>query len=348
MMDLRSDTVTRPTKEMYSAMASAKVGDDVFQEDPTVNVLQETAAEMFAKEAALFVPTGTMGNLIAAIAHSEDGGSFNEMIVGNKQHTYLYEVGSMARLAGVHSWVLNNQDDGTLAMEEIEGAVRSEDVHHPKTRMISLENTHNSCGGIPLKAQYIDKVGAIATRFKISLHIDGARIFNASTALNQPVSRICKSADSVSFCLSKGLSAPCGSLLVGSNDFIKRARVARKALGGGMRQAGVLAACGLVSLNVVTKRLDEDHLKARKLAEGLQEMPNITIDPAKVHTNILFFDVSNDKSAELVETLEKEHGVLVGAYSTKKVRAVTHNDVPMQNIPAILDSFRASLKKIFK
>ncbi|GBG34517.1 Low specificity L-threonine aldolase [Hondaea fermentalgiana] len=346
MVDLRSDTVTRPSKAMYAAMAAAEVGDDVLGDDPTTARLEEEAAEMLGKEAGLFVPTGTMGNLAAIITHAS-GVAFPEMISGNKQHTYLYEVGTTARLAGVHNWAVPNKADGTLALDEIENAIRIEDVHHPQTRLVILENTHNSCGGVPLPTSYVDSVGALTKSHKIALHIDGARIFNAATALGQPASRVCQAADSVTFCLSKGLGAPAGSVLVGSRDFIKRTRNVRKALGGGMRQSGVLAACGLVALREMTTRLAEDHEAAQILARGLAEMPGITIRAQDVHTNILYFDVADGKGEILCEKLAQDHGVLVGAYSTAQVRAVTHVDAPPSVMPRVLDAFRATLGSIF-
>jgi len=236
-LDLRSDTVTLPTKEMRSAMSKAKLGDDVFQEDPTVQELEEVAAGMLGKESAIFLPTCTMANLTAIIGHSGKI-RFPEMIAGNQQHTFLYEVGSAATLAGVHTNVLPNQEDGTLKLEDIENAVRYVDVHCPSTSMVSLENTQNQCGGIPLSYEYIESVGALTKRKGIKLHMDGARLFNASVATKVPASKICAPVDTVSICLSKGLASPAGALLVGPKSFIQSARRIRKCLGGGMRQAG--------------------------------------------------------------------------------------------------------------
>jgi len=345
MIDLRSDTVTRPTKAMYEAMANAPLGDDVFEEDPTVRLLEEEAAQELGKEAALFVPTGTAGNLIAIMQHCSTVFS-PEVIVGDRQHTYLYEGGNMGRLANVSTWVLPNEADGTLDLAKVEAAVRSEDVHHPRSRLLLLENTHNACGGVPLPTSYMDQAGALARQHGLGLHVDGARIFNAATALGEPVARVCRAADSVSFCLSKGLASPAGGVLVGQREFIRQARSVRKALGGGMRQVGILAACGLVSLRMMTKRLNEDHEAAQLLATGLSEMPGISVDPSAVKTNILFFNVQDNKANQLVQTLREDHGVLVGAYSTERVRMVTHNDLPRDKIPVVLDAFRASLASV--
>jgi threonine aldolase len=343
--DLRSDTVTRPTREMYEAIASAPLGDDVFGEDPTVRELEAQAMALLGKEAALLLPTGTMGNLVAVTQHC--AGVFSaEAIVGDKQHTYLWEGGNVARFAGVSSWVLPNQPDGTLRLDDVEAAVRSVDPHAPTSRLLVLENTHNSCGGKPLPAAYMDAAGALARRKGLRLHVDGARIFNAAAALNEPVARLCRSADSVTFCLSKGLGAPAGSVLVGDKAFIAGARHVRKALGGGMRQAGVIAACGLVALRHVVPRLAEDHAAARMLAEGIAGMPGIQLVPSSVKTNIVFFDVEGGRGQDLQAAL-KQRGVKVGAYNSRRVRAVTHYDVPIATIPKVLDIFRRALKDIF-
>jgi threonine aldolase len=245
IIDLRSDTVTLPTPAMRAAMAAAEVGDDVYREDPAINRLQELAAERMGKEAGLFVPSGTMGNLVAVLAHCGRG---DEVILGNLGHTFLFEAGGIAALGGVTPFTLPTQPDGTLRIEDIRAAIRSNDVHFPTTRLITLENTHNRCGGVPLSADYTDAVGQLAKENGLSLHLDGARIFNAAVALKTPAARLAQAADSVTFCLSKGLSAPVGSVLCGSQVFIERARRIRKQLGGGMRQAGVLAAAGIIAL----------------------------------------------------------------------------------------------------
>src|SRR5215217_1002353 len=268
-IDLRSDTVTEPTPEMREAMAEAEVGDDVYGDDPTVNRLEELAAEMLGKEAALFAPSGTMGNLIALLVHCQRG---HEVIVGNLSHIYLNEAGGMSALGGMQPCPIRNQPDGTLALDDILASIRTEDVHHPITRLICLENTQNICGGVPLTPDYTRQVGELARQNNLSLHIDGARIFNAAAAQNVAIRELVEPADSVMFCLSKGLAAPMGSMLVGSQKFIKRARYIRKMLGGGMRQVGIVAAAGIISLERMTRRLSEDHLRAKKLADGLRQV----------------------------------------------------------------------------
>ncbi|OQX60874.1 MAG: low-specificity L-threonine aldolase [Anaerolinea sp. 4484_236] len=248
IIDLRSDTVTKPTPEMREAMATAKVGDDVYKEDPTVNRLEEMSAALLGKEAGLFLPSGTMGNLAAILAHCGRG---DEIILGNLAHTFLFEAGGIAALGGVHPHTIPNQPNGTLRLEDIENAIRPDDVHFPTTRLITLENTHNRCGGTPLTAEYTQQVGDLAKKKGLKLHLDGARIFNASAALGVEPAQLSAPADSVTFCLSKGLAAPVGSVLCGSVGFIARARRMRKQLGGGMRQAGIIASAGIVALETV-------------------------------------------------------------------------------------------------
>ncbi len=265
-IDLRSDTVTQPTPEMREAMANAIVGDDVWGDDPTVIELQEEAAARLGKEAALFMASGTMSNEVALLTHCARG---QEVILERQSHMYTHEGGGSAALGGVHPYPLDVQPDGTLALDAIREAIRTEDVHHPRTRLICLENTQSMAGGIPITAEYTAKVGAIARENNLKLHIDGARLFNAATALKVDVKDLVAPADSVSFCLSKGLCAPVGSLLVGSKEFIDEARHNRKLLGGGMRQVGILAAAGLISLRKMTGRLHIDHENACALAEGI-------------------------------------------------------------------------------
>ena len=256
IIDLRSDTITLPSDEMRKAIANAELGDDVFQEDPTINQLESKSAELFGKEAAIFVPSGTMGNLASILAHCDRG---TEIILGDKSHTFLYEGGGISAFGGIHSRQLSNQDDGTLDVEEIKSAIRTENDHFPKTSAISLENTHNMCFGMPLSVEYINSVALIAKENGLKLHIDGARIFNAAVALNVAVKDLVENVDSVTFCLSKGLAAPVGSIVCGGGKFIYQVRRNRKALGGGMRQAGILAAAGLLSLNLAETQLAEDH-----------------------------------------------------------------------------------------
>jgi threonine aldolase len=323
-IDLRSDTVTQPTPAMRQAMAQAPLGDDVYGEDPTVNRLQEMAANMLGKEAGLFVPSGTMGNLAAILAHCQRG---DEAILGDKAHTFLFEAGGISALGGVHSHQIPNQSDGTLDLEDIENAIRPDDPHHPITRLISLENTHNRCGGVALQAGYTRQVAELAHRHNLRLHLDGARLFNAAVALQTSPKEIADPADSVTFCLSKGLCAPVGSVLCGSHDFIRRAHRIRKQLGGGMRQAGVLAAAGIVALESMVDRLSEDHRRAACLAEGLASIPGLQIDPGSPQTNMVFLNLTEqapyDTAREVAEQLE-QRGVRAGVVGSKRFRLVTH------------------------
>jgi threonine aldolase len=320
-IDLRSDTVTWPTPEMREAMARAEVGDDVYDEDPTVNRLQEMAAGRMGKEAGLFVPSGAMGNLAALLTHCNRG---DEAILGDLSHPYLYEGGAMSAFGGIQPRTLPNQFDGTIDLAEIELAIRGDDVHYPITRLIALENTHNRRNGVPLSVGYIKSVGALAKKYKLMLHIDGARIFNAAVALGIPASKLVAPADSVTFCLSKGLCAPVGSVLCGSREFIAKATRIRKQLGGGMRQAGILAAAGIISLEKMVDRLAEDHARAKVLAKGLAEINSLDVpDPA---TNIVRFQLAEDakiKPEELTNKLD-EQGIRIGYGGYWGFRAVTH------------------------
>ncbi|MBI3176208.1 MAG: low-specificity L-threonine aldolase [Chloroflexi bacterium] len=322
-IDLRSDTVTQPTPEMREAMAKAQVGDDVYEDDPTVNKLQEMAAALLGKEAALFVPSGTMGNLLALLTHCQRG---DEVIVGDQSHIYLNEAGGMSALGGIHPHPVKNQADGTLALDDIRASIQSEDVHHTITRLVCIENTQNICGGVPLTAEYTRQVGELAHANGLALHIDGARLFNAAVAQNVSAKELAAPADSVMFCLSKGLVAPIGSMLVGSVKFIKRARHLRKMLGGGMRQVGIVAAAGIISLESMIERLDEDHARARKLAEGLNQVKGIVVDKGSPYTNMVYFDLTKDAplNAEQIAARLKEHGVLVGPETYTRFRLVTH------------------------
>ncbi|NLF75494.1 MAG: low-specificity L-threonine aldolase [Chloroflexi bacterium] len=341
-IDLRSDTVSWPTPEMRRAMAEAPVGDDVFGEDPTVNRLQERAAERLGKEAGLFIASGTMGNLVAVLAHCGRG---DEVILGDRAHTHVYEAGGIAALGGVHPRAVPVQPDGTLPLDSIRAAIRPDDVHFPRTRLIALENTQGTVGGIPVPKSYIDAVGALAREHGITLHIDGARIFNAATALRCDVADLVSAADSVTFCLSKGLCAPVGSVLVGSRAFIDEARRARKIVGGGMRQAGILAAAGLIALEQMTQRLDEDHANARLFAEGLAAIPSIEIDLERVRTNMVFFslrDQAGMSAQELAERL-KAHNIWIMARDDRSFRAVTHYWIRQEHIAQVLDAIRKEL-----
>lgn len=341
-IDLRSDTVTQPTPEMREAMAEAEVGDDVYRDDPTLNRLEELAAEMLGKDAALFVPSGTMGNLLALLVHCQRG---DEVIVGNQSHIYLNEAAGMSALGGIQPCAVQNQKDGTLLLDDILASIRSEDVHHAITRLVCLENTQNICGGVPLTVEYTRAVGELAHGQSLSLHIDGARIFNAATALNIDVKTLVEPADSVMFCLSKGLVSPIGSMLVGSQKFIARARHLRKMLGGGMRQVGVIAAAGLISLQRMTKRLAEDHARARRLADGLRQISGVVVDAGSPSTNMVYMNLSEDvklNAAQIVEQMKK-YGILLDAENARRFRLVTHYWIDDAKIGKTVSAFREVL-----
>lgn len=341
MIDLRSDTVTLPTPRMREAMARAEVGDDVFGEDPTVNRLEAMAAERMGKEAGLFVVSGTMGNLVALLTHCGRG---HEIILGDQSHTFLYEAGGPAVLGGIHPRTVPNQPDGTLRLDDIEAAIRPENPHFPRTRLICLENTHNRAGGAVLHPDYMARVRAIAEQHNLVIHLDGARIFNAAVALGVPATELTKDVDSVTFCLSKGLSAPVGSVLCGSEAFIYEARRTRKLIGGGMRQAGVIAAAGIVALEEMVDRLAEDHANAKHLAQGLAALPGIQIDPDTVETNIVIFElVREDMTPAELSTRLRDHGVLLLPIEGRRLRAVTHYGIEAGDIDAALTAFRQIL-----
>lgn len=341
-IDLRSDTVTKPTPEMREAMAEAEVGDDVYRDDPTVNKLEELAADMLGKEAAIFVPSGTMGNLIALLVHCQRG---DEVIVGNQSHIYLNEAGGMSALGGIQPCPVQDQADGTLLLDDIRAAIRSEDVHHPITRLICLENTQNICGGVPLTAYYTRQVGLLALENGLSLHIDGARIFNAATAQNIPVKDLVGPADSAMFCLSKGLASPIGSILVGTRKFITRARHIRKMLGGGMRQVGVLAAAGIISLEKMTQRLSEDHVRAKKMADGLRQITGLVVDANSPYTNMVYLNLSQDVPSNAQQVTEKMKGlgVLVDPENARRFRLVTHYWIDDAAVEKTVAAFQKAL-----
>ncbi|HME10234.1 MAG TPA: GntG family PLP-dependent aldolase [Bryobacteraceae bacterium] len=324
MIDLRSDTVTRPTEEMRRAMAAAEVGDDVYGEDPTVNRLERHAAELFRKEAALFVPSGTMGNTIAIKLHTEHG---QEVICDAHAHILDWELSMTAWFSGCLVRSIPT-DDGILHWEIVKNYLRAKGPHYAPTALIAIENTHNMAGGTVYPVPVVDELCRQAHALNLKVHMDGARIFNAACALKKPVSEIAASADTVMFCLSKALGAPVGSLLVGSSEAIERGRLFRKRLGGGMRQAGVLAAAGLVALQETPQRLHTDHQNAQYLARELANLPGIAIDPAKVQTNIVIFDVSGTGlSPERISDDLKQRGVLLNGINARQMRAVTHYDV---------------------
>jgi len=341
-IDLRSDTVTKPTSEMREAMAKAEVGDDVYGDDPTVNRLQEKAAEMTGHEAGLFVASGTMGNLAAVLAHCQRG---DEVILGKDAHTYRYEAGGISVLGGVHSCQLHNQPDGSIALEDIEDAIRWDDPHEPITRLIALENTHNRCGGTYQSVEYTRQVAEFAHARGLKVHLDGARVFNAATALGVDVDKLTSLMDSVTFCLSKGLSAPVGSVLCGSNEFIRKAHRARKLLGGGMRQAGVLAAAGIIALEKMVPRLGEDHARARALAEGLSKNRGLVLDADTPATNMVFMNLSDgvQMSATSVADELKHHGVLAGVAGERRFRLVTHYWIDGEAVERAVAAFAAVL-----
>jgi len=348
MIDLRSDTVTVPTQEMRTAMANAPVGDDVYGEDPTINRLEQMSAEMMGKEAGLFVPSGTMGNLAAVLAHCGRG---DEVILGNKAHTFLYEAGGISALGGVHSCQISNRPDGTLPIEEIVSAIRDENIHFPKTRLISLENTQNRCGGVVLPLAYHQEVYKLVQSRGISLHLDGARIFNAAIALGIPARKFADASDSITFCLSKGLCAPVGSVLCGKADFMVRARRVRKQLGGGMRQGGILAAAGIVALETMIVRLADDHRRAKTLAEGLSRISGLTLDMGMPQTNMVFLRMSGKpgqpSGAEIVAQLKKR-GVLISIMpGAASFRLVTHHGVDDEAVEEIIAAFHAAFHAVF-
>ncbi len=336
-IDLRSDTVTHPTPAMREAMYRAEVGDDVYGEDPTVNRLEALAAEMVGKEAALFVPSGTMGNATALLTHCRRG---DEIVMGARAHTYLYEVGGAARLNGSPVRPVPNLPDGTLDRAVLARSFLGDDVHEARTGLLCLENTQNMCGGRVLPPATLRELAAPARARGLPIHLDGARLFNAAVALGIPASALAAEVDSVMFCLSKGLSAPVGSMLAGSREFIAEARRVRKLLGGGMRQAGILAAAGVVALTEMVDRLAEDHANARRLAQGLAELDGILIQPETVETNILFFGVkaNDDQPGDVAPLVEAaaQSGVLLSGGDDGRIRAVTHYGIGAEDIDATL------------
>ncbi len=342
IIDLRSDTVTQPTQEMREAMAKAEVGDDVFMEDPTINRLQEMASARMGKEAGLFVPSGTMGNLLGVLTHCGRG---DEAIVGNLGHTFLFEAGGISALGGVHPYVLPNQPDGTLKLDDIRAAIRPDDVHAPTSRLVVIENTHNRCGGVALTEEYTKNVSELAHEHGLQVHLDGARVFHAATVFGIDVSKLTRPVDSVTFCLSKGLCAPVGSVLCGSEEFIHKARRLRKQLGGGMRQAGILAAAGIVALEKMTDRLGEDHLRAKNLASGLSKINGIVLDPGSPYTNMIFLTLAEliessaiDVAAELAVL-----GVKVQVIGARRFRLVVHYWIGDAQVETTLQAFRQAV-----
>jgi threonine aldolase len=345
IVDLRSDTVTHPTDAMRQAMFTAAVGDDVFGEDPTVNRLETMAAQKMGKEAALFTVSGTMSNLTAVLTHTQHG---NEIILGSESHIFLNEVGGAAALGGVMVHTVPNDAGGRLPLADIENAIRDKNIHYPETALLCLENTQNRCGGAVLMPEYTHQAVELAHRHGLKVHLDGARIFNAAVALGIPAAELTGGVDSVGFCLSKGLSAPVGSVLCGSREFIERARKKRKMLGGGMRQAGVIAAAGIVALETMVDRLAEDHANARKLAAGLAQIRGITLAQEKVPTNIVIFDlVESFPVAEFLKKLDS-HGVKVVRFGNHRLRAVTHRMVFADDIDYALTQIELVCRQLPK
>jgi threonine aldolase len=350
LIDLRSDTVTHPSPEMRRAMAEAELGDDVFGDDPTVNALEQRAAEITGKEAAVFVASGTMGNLVSLMAHVPRGG---EIIAGEGSHSFAHEAANFAVVVGASMKLLPWNDEGLMDLDAIGGAWRNpEDPHEPLTSLVMLENTHSDSMAQPLPAEYVSAVARVAHDRGVPLHMDGARIFNASVALETPVAELARDVDSMTFCLSKGLACPIGSVVVGERDFIWRARRARKLLGGGMRQAGVLAAAGLIALrdgpSGMIERLAEDHENARFLAAGLAELPGIVaLDPAHVRTNFVFFEL--DRRAlrvPFLDALERQGVQMIDYPGGDRIRAVTHYGIDRPDVDQAIAATRRALAEV--
>lgn len=342
VIDFRSDTVTKPSAAMRRAMAEAEVGDDVFLEDPSINRLQERAAAVFHREAALFVPSGSMGNLICMMAQTHPG---QEVICEEAGHTYNYEMAGMSAVAGVLPRVVAGED-GILSWDSIARGIRPKIYYRPQTSLITLENTHNMAGGTVYPTSLVDEICDKAHALGIRVHMDGARIFNAATYLGEDVAAMTAKCDSVQFCLSKGLGAPVGSMITGAREFIERCRSIRKMLGGGMRQAGVLAAAGWIALEEGPKRLSVDHENAQRLATGLAAIPGISLNPKKVQTNIVIFSVekSGIDSAGWIEELKKR-SILALPVDAARVRMITHVDVDRKSVEAAIGAAAEIMRK---
>ena len=342
IIDLRSDTITHPTEEMRRAMYEAEVGDDVYGEDPTVNRLEEKSAALLGKEAGLFTASGTMSNLIAILTHTRSG---DEIILGSESHILWYEAASAPAFGGVLLRTIPSEEDGSLDLERVESTIRPENIHFPPTTLLCLENTHNRCGGAVITAEYTTSACDLAHRHGLAVHLDGARIFNAAVALGVPAEQLTAPVDSVCYCLSKSLSAPVGSVLCGSHEFIARARQKRKMLGGGMRQAGIIAAAGLVALDTMIDRFPTDHSNARRLAAGLSQIPGIECAPEKTVTNIVMFSLPSHLPArDFIDRL-RETGVKLNYPAGRRVRAVTHRMVEAGDIDQALDRIASVLQE---
>ncbi|CAK0811306.1 unnamed protein product [Prorocentrum cordatum] len=343
IVDMRSDTVTHPTPEMRAAMAAAEVGDDVFGEDPTVKKLEALGASMFGKQAALYVPTGTMANLCCLLVHCDS--RMSEVIVGSQNHIYLWEVGGSAALGGIHPRAIPTLPDGTMSLDEIEGAIRMVNDHFPTTRLVALEQTQNQCGGQVLPLDYIDSVAALCRRRGLSLHVDGARIFNACAALDVDPARMVRDVDSVSVCLSKGLASPAGSLVIGGAEFVAKARRMRKALGGGMRQSGVLAACGLLSLEKMSQpsRLKEDHRRAREVASGLASVEGLEVAAPASNMVLVKVVAEGIAASDLVADLKARGTCVIALPGTGKIRVTLHCQVDDDDVKKAVADFKAAM-----
>lgn len=342
IIDLRSDTVTLPTPAMREAISRAEVGDDVFGEDPTINRLETMTAERLGMEEALLVVSGTMGNVTCVLTHCARG---EEVILGDRSHIFLNEAGGMSALGGIFPHTIPNQPDGTLRLDEIEAAIRGENIHFPRTRLVCLENTHNRCYGAALTPEYTTAAVTLAKSRGLLVHLDGARIFNAAAALGVDVRELTRGVDSVNVCLSKGLAAPVGSVICGSQEFIGRARRTRKMLGGGMRQAGIIAAAGIVALENMVDRLAEDHVHARRLAEGIAGISGLRTEPGRVQTNILYIDLVDRRFSDdqFMALLEKK-GVRLSHPGPARFRMLTHHGIGTAEIDIALAALRDVMK----
>ena len=340
-IDLRSDTVTHPTPAMREAMANAEVGDDVWGDDPTVNRLEGMSADMLGKEAAVFTASGTMSNLISVLSHTQRG---NEIILGSESHIFWNEAGGASALAGVQVRTVPNDEGGMMDPAAVEAAIRGQNIHYPPTALVAIENTHNRCNGAVLDPQNTAAIADVAHTHGIQVHLDGARIFNAAVFLETPVQEMARDADSICFCLSKGLSAPVGSILCGTQEFVEKARKWRKMVGGGMRQAGIIAAAGIVALESMIDRLADDHATARKLARGLSQIPGISINPDRVQTNIVIFEVTQGAALDVLRRMEKR-GVRGSYNAGSRIRFVTHYDISKEEVDTALEVVEAVMKE---
>ena len=342
-IDMRSDTVTHPTQEMRQAMFEAEVGDDGHGEDPTVNRLQQLAATMVHQEVALYTSSGTMSNLLAVLTHTQQG---DEVILGSEAHILWYEVGGASAVGGVVMRTIPNDDDGRMDIAAVEAALKLNNTHSRRITLLCLENTHTRCGGAVLTPDYTSAIAGLAHEYGLKVHLDGARIFNAAVALDIPVSELTQNVDSVSLCLSKGLGAPVGSLLCGSHELIEKARRWRRMLGGGMRQAGVIAAAGIVALEKMVNRLKDDHKNAKRLAKGLSEIRGIDVQLDKIQTNILMFTVSEDISVNALREQLNKRGIQFGNAGGNRFRAVTHWMITEADIDEILEGVRFIIRDL--